>query len=159
VALAATMTGGVALAAGSVSWSQDPADHRPVSASATPSGPAGGSNASRGPSGSPAATPHPSAVGLCRAYTAGAGSAPGKALENPAFTSLIKAAGGKDKVPGYCAAVLAADSKRAKRAQRSNQPNSSGKGKAGHPSALPTPSDQPHGKANPQHTGAAYARP
>jgi len=56
-----------------------------------------------GPSGSPS----PSLVGLCHAYTAGAGSEHGKALESPAFTVLITTAGGKDKVDAYCAKALA----------------------------------------------------
>ncbi|WP_236795578.1 hypothetical protein [Amycolatopsis sp. GM8] len=53
------------------------------------------------------ASPTPSLTGLCQAYTAGAGSEHGKALESPAFTFLITTAGGKDKVDGYCAALLA----------------------------------------------------
>ncbi len=53
------------------------------------------------------ATPSPSLHGLCHAYAAGAGSNPGKALENPAFTALITAAGGKDKVSSYCTTLLA----------------------------------------------------
>lgn len=56
----------------------------------------------------PAATPSPSLVGLCRAYFAGAGSSPGKALDSPAFRSLITAAGGEQNVSGYCASVLPA---------------------------------------------------
>ncbi|MEV6878395.1 hypothetical protein [Amycolatopsis sp. NPDC051128] len=56
-----------------------------------------------GPSGSPS----PSLVGLCHAYTAGAGSDHGKALESPAFTVLITTAGGKDKVDAYCVKTLA----------------------------------------------------
>jgi hypothetical protein len=57
----------------------------------------------------PGATPAPSLVGLCHAYTAGAGSEHGKALENPAFTFLITTAGGKDKVDAYCGNLLAGD--------------------------------------------------
>lgn len=55
----------------------------------------------------PDGTPSPSLVGLCHAYTAGAGSDHGKALESPAFTYLINTAGGKDEVDAYCAKVLA----------------------------------------------------
>ena len=51
-------------------------------------------------------SPSPSLPGLCHAYTAGNKSEHGKALENPAFTALITAAGGKDKVDGYCASLL-----------------------------------------------------
>ncbi len=102
-------------------WSQHPADQRPATASTGPSRSAGVPGSSGGQNGSPAATPHPSAVGLCQAYTEGAGTAPGKTLDNPAFTSLIEAAGGKDKVAGYCAAVLAAESKRLKKSKQSGQ--------------------------------------
>jgi hypothetical protein len=51
-------------------------------------------------------SPSPSMVGLCHAFTAGAGDNPGKALQNPAFSALITAAGGEDKVADYCATVL-----------------------------------------------------
>lgn len=54
------------------------------------------------------ASPSPSLAGLCHAYQAGAGSEHGKALQNPAFTSLITAAGGKTKVDAYCAALVKA---------------------------------------------------
>jgi hypothetical protein len=52
--------------------------------------------------------PSPSHAGLCQAYRSKVGEHPGKALQSPAFTSLIKAAGGNDNVAGYCARVLAA---------------------------------------------------
>jgi hypothetical protein len=55
----------------------------------------------------PEATPSPSLVGLCRAYGAGVASANGKALDNPAFTVLITAAGGKDGVSAFCTTLLA----------------------------------------------------
>ncbi|HEX6873485.1 MAG TPA: hypothetical protein VF163_20500 [Micromonosporaceae bacterium] len=54
-----------------------------------------------------AGTPSPSLHGLCTAFQAGAGSAHGKALESPAFTALIDAAGGPDKVDAYCTDLLA----------------------------------------------------
>jgi hypothetical protein len=56
--------------------------------------------------GAATASPSPSLVGLCQAYTSGAGGEHGKALENPAFTALITTAGGEDKVPGYCSGLL-----------------------------------------------------
>lgn len=52
------------------------------------------------------ASPSPSLHGLCQAHTAGAGSEHGKAHENPAFSALITAAGGPDKVPAFCADLL-----------------------------------------------------
>jgi hypothetical protein len=57
--------------------------------------------------GSPWAVPGPGAVGLCRAYDS-KGNGRGKALDSPAFQGLVKAAGGKEKVPAYCAQILSA---------------------------------------------------
>jgi hypothetical protein len=71
---------------------------------------------------SPSASPSPSLVGLCRAYSAGVATAKGKALDNPAFTVLITAAGGEDAVAAYCDGVLAA-------------------APGGKPTALPTPTN------------------
>jgi hypothetical protein len=51
-------------------------------------------------------SPSPSLVGLCTAYQADVADSPGKALDNPAFTALITAAGGKDNVIAYCTAIL-----------------------------------------------------
>ncbi|HEX8867446.1 MAG TPA: hypothetical protein VF821_17440, partial [Lentzea sp.] len=48
-------------------------------------------------------SPSPSLKGLCQAWTSGAGADHGKAHENPAFSALITAAGGADKVPAFCA--------------------------------------------------------
>ncbi|WP_372666168.1 hypothetical protein [Amycolatopsis kentuckyensis] len=56
------------------------------------------------------ATPSPSLTGLCHAYFAGAKTEHGKALESPAFTALITAAGDRTKVDGYCATLLADES-------------------------------------------------
>ncbi|NBH02576.1 hypothetical protein [Amycolatopsis sp. SID8362] len=53
------------------------------------------------------ASPSPSPVGLCHAYTSGAGAEHGKALENPAFSFLITTAGGREKVDAYCTQLLA----------------------------------------------------
>ncbi|MET8764600.1 hypothetical protein [Lentzea sp. NPDC004782] len=52
-------------------------------------------------------SPSPSLKGLCQAYTAGAGSEHGKAHDNPAFSALVTAAGGADRVPAFCADLLA----------------------------------------------------
>ncbi|GAA3435094.1 hypothetical protein [Kutzneria kofuensis] len=68
---------------------------------------AGGSG-DHGSSPSPQApSPAPSLAGLCNAYTAGAGSEHGKALDSPGFTALVTEAGGRDKVDAYCAELLA----------------------------------------------------
>ncbi|MEV6713379.1 hypothetical protein AB0M48_15210 [Lentzea sp. NPDC051208] len=63
---------------------------------------------SKGPEQKPdnSASPSPSLKGLCQAYTAGAGSEHGKSHDNPAFSALITAAGGAERVPGFCADLL-----------------------------------------------------
>jgi hypothetical protein len=63
-------------------------------------------NGPKGANGSPS----PSLVGLCHAVNAGNKDDHGKALENPAFTALITAAGGKEKVDAFCVKLLAAAS-------------------------------------------------
>jgi hypothetical protein len=103
--LAALSAGGVALAA-TTGVLPNPLGENPAT---TPSHPvttphAGGNGGQGGPGGSDA-TPDPSLPGLCTAFLAGAGSEHGKALENPAFTVLITAAGGVDGVEAYCATL------------------------------------------------------
>src|SRR5436305_846085 len=51
-------------------------------------------------------SPSPSLTGLCHAYTAGNKAEHGKALESPAFTALVTAAGGMTKVDDYCITLL-----------------------------------------------------
>jgi hypothetical protein len=106
------------------------------------------------PSAKPSATPSPSLVGLCRAYSAGVATANGKALDNPAFTVLISAAGSKDAVTSYCIGVLDA-------------------APGGKPTALPTqaqnhkpgshhtgpPSSHPVGRSSSHPTGAPTSHP
>jgi hypothetical protein len=70
----------------------------------------GGSGSSSGPTRSHGDTPSSSLAGLCRAYSAGNKAERGKALESPAFTVLITAAGGRDRVDAYCAGLLASPS-------------------------------------------------
>jgi hypothetical protein len=94
--VAATAVGGAALAARTGNLPESLGRGAKPSAHASPFAPARGK-----------ASPSPSLVGLCRAYHAGAGDNPGKALENPAFRALIDAAGGKDKVTAYCTTLLA----------------------------------------------------
>ncbi len=101
-----------------------------ASATATPS-------ATESSKSHPTASPSPSLRGLCQAYTAGVGSNPGEALDNPAFTALITAAGGKDKVAAFCTSLLAA------KPNHRATPHPTGK-----PSSLPTqaPTAHPTGK-------------
>ncbi|MEV0724886.1 hypothetical protein AB0I37_19160 [Micromonospora purpureochromogenes] len=92
-----------------------------------------------GPGGSPAPssvkpepgrpTPAASILGLCRAYRAGVGDNPGRALDNPAFADLVTRAGGRDEVAGYCERVV-----------RDTGPSAP-------PSAVqPTPTERPTGR-------------
>lgn len=145
IALATTAAaGGVAYAAGT---------------GALPAGLGGDSHASARPTAAHDTTakgakeaqgsPSPSLVGLCHAYTAGAGDNPGKALDNPAFTALITAAGGKDKVAGYCATALVKPTKTAGKADS-------------HPTGKPTThpgTGRPTGKPATNPAGAPSALP
>lgn len=103
-AVTAAAAGGIALAAaaGSLPGQQreepKPATDTSVVATSTKDAPAP-ANQDKKPDNSPS----PSPKGLCQAWTAGAGSEHGKAHENPAFSALITAAGGADKVPAFCA--------------------------------------------------------
>ncbi|GHJ12797.1 hypothetical protein [Micromonospora sp. AKA38] len=111
--LAASLTGGVALAAvtgnlpGTTRDEAPPVDTttstgtRPTAASTPPGRP------SRPIPGPTVGAPDPSApAGLCAAYQAVAGAERRRALGTPAFAGLVAAAGGPDRVVGYCAALL-----------------------------------------------------
>ncbi|MEV4758898.1 hypothetical protein AB0J86_27900 [Micromonospora sp. NPDC049559] len=114
-ALAVAATGGVALAAttGVLPGPFDGGFHRELpDGTPTPAGPTTGSSPGA-PSGTPGGAtgggtvtpaPDPALVGLCRAYRA-AGDRD-RVLDTPAFRSLVLAAGNRNAVPAYCAAVL-----------------------------------------------------
>jgi hypothetical protein len=118
VALATT---GVALAAGTgvlpTPFTADPPTTAPDLTASRPGGgnPGGNSPTTTGALGGPGAVttgpapstpPHPSHFGLCRQYRERAERNPDKALDPPAFVPLIEAAGGRDKVDGYCDQIL-----------------------------------------------------
>ncbi|MBQ0904983.1 hypothetical protein [Micromonospora sp. U21] len=155
-AVAVVATGGVALASANgvmPNPMNDNATVRPSPhATGKPSEQAGKSSAEE----KGAASPSPSLVGLCRAYKAGAGDNPGKALENPAFTALITTAGDKEKVAAYCDTLLA--QKDAKNAPSARPTKARPSHPAGKPDTVPTsvPS-KPAGGAHP--TAAPTARP
>lgn len=113
VATTAVAAGGVAVAAGTGAIPSPFGAKPSASSSAKP-----GDNHAKG-------SPSPSLEGLCNAYSNGNKQDKGKALENPAFTALIDAAGGKDKVEAFCADL-------AKNAP-ANRPSD-----AGRPSAKPS---------------------
>ncbi|MFC4146912.1 hypothetical protein ACFO0M_11705 [Micromonospora mangrovi] len=136
VVLAVAATGGVAIAAGNGTLPN------PLGgATATPSAHATGKPAATAGKGkaSPSAgkgTPSPNLVGLCRAYRAGAGDNPGKALENPAFRVLITTAGDQEKVAAYCDTLLA-DAKG--RPSGKPAPTATRSHPTGRPATRPTP--------------------
>ena len=53
-----------------------------------------------------AAAPNPNLEGLCQAYLSSKGAEQGKKLDSAAFEALVRAAGGKEKVPDYCQSLL-----------------------------------------------------
>jgi hypothetical protein len=149
IGAAAASIGGIALATATGSlppaaqnaahdWVHAPAAASSHSAALDESDPSSSATPSDSPSAKPSATPSPSLVGLCRAYGAGVATAKGKALDNPAFTVLITAAGGKDAVAAYCTGVLA------------DAPG-------GKPTALPTPTNTHKPATHP--TGAPSTHP
>jgi hypothetical protein len=157
VAATLTTAGGVALAAttgalpGSLGNERvspaTSASHHPVEPSVAPSDGADKGEAHGSPS--------PSLVGLCHAYAVGNKADHGKALQNPAFTALIRSAGGADKVESFCAAVLAA--------KASQSPDRSGPENSHAPSGAPEsstakvhpsrPADDPSGAPTDRRSG------
>ena len=116
-AIATAATGGIALAAATGALPFQAQPHAPSvtdhsGAATTPAGLAPtdssadeGSSGAQQPSSTPAGTPSPSLNGLCHAYQAGAMSH-GNVANNPAFTALIRAAGGTDNVAAYCVTLI-----------------------------------------------------
>lgn len=143
IAVVVLSGGGVALASATGNLPARLGGHPAAASSA--SSPASASTGARDGHRRPAA-PSPAVRGLCHAYTAGAGSNPGKALDNLAFGSLISAAGGKEKVTSYCASVLTA-------APGHSAGHGAGNGKgnqeaSGKPAAHPTPASGTHPASN-----------
>jgi hypothetical protein len=144
-------TGGVALAASTGALPNPLNTHPAPAASADQSHPGGRPTASDHPGSN--ADPSPSLVGLCHAYTAGAGSEHGKALDSPAFQALLTAAGGKANVDGYCTKLLASASAHAAE-NPTEHPDA-------RPSDLPTghPTEHPTSRPSEHPTGAPTPRP
>jgi hypothetical protein len=130
-AVAAAAAGGIALAAaaGTLPGQQreEPAPATGTNAVATTS--VTTTDKSKAPDKKPdnSASPSPSLHGLCQAYTAGAGSEHGKAHENPAFSALLTAAGGPDKVPAFCAGLLGDKADQADKADKAGRPDTPGR--------------------------------
>jgi hypothetical protein len=88
-------------------------------------------------------SPSPSLVGLCTAYQAGVSNNPGRALDNPAFTALITAAGGKDHVLAYCMAILTTAHPSATANHSASPPSHPTEPPSAHPSAPTHPTGPP----------------
>src|SRR5262249_54789775 len=129
--------GGAALAASTGAIPNPLSDDKPTAASSAAHG---NPDKSKDPdSHDPHGSPSPSLVGLCHAFTAGAGAEHGKALENPAFTVLITTAGGKDKAEAYCTTLLAASASPAPRGGASKTADSHPTGAPrSHPTGVPS---------------------
>jgi hypothetical protein len=109
--VAATTIGGVAVAAGTGNLPKPhqheaPTQSQSQGAETSETGTEASKAASAKASPHASAAPSPSMVGLCTAY-ANVVDSHGKALDNPAFTALATAAGGKDKVASWCTTLLA----------------------------------------------------
>lgn len=157
--VAVATTGGVALAA-STGTLPLPAGLGGHTAKATPT-PHATAEPSEAADAKGKGSPSPSLIGLCHAYTAGVGNNPGKALENPAFTVLITAAGGKDKVAAYCETTLAA-AKKGESSPSADRPTSRPDGaSSAHPTAKPdkAPTAKPSDAPNSHPTEAPTAHP
>jgi hypothetical protein len=133
--LAVAATGGVALAAANGAL-PDPLGEPAAKAAASASGAPDADDKGKASPSAGKGTPSPNLVGLCRAYRAGAGDNPGKALENPAFGVLITTAGDKEKVAAYCDGLLANAKGRPTAKPR---PTGTPSHPAGKPSARPQP--------------------
>jgi hypothetical protein len=136
IAVVGVSGGGFALAAAT--------GHMPANLSGKPTAAGSAAVATARPAASgkstshPASSPSPSLRGLCQAYTAHAGRNTGKALDTPAFTALITAAGGKDSVTAFCTGLLA-----------THPGNASTSHQAGKPSSHPTPANTRHPTGRP----------
>jgi hypothetical protein len=105
-ALAVTATGGVAVAAATGTLPGQPGGPSAKPSAHATGKPSRAADHGKGPADAKG-SPSPNLAGLCRAYRAGVGDNPGKALENPAFRVLITTAGDEEKVAAYCDTLLA----------------------------------------------------
>jgi hypothetical protein len=136
------VTGGVAAAAtGNLPAPAQQAAHALLGGAGVPA-PAEATATTRAhPAGPDAAGP--SALGLCRAWSAGQGGQHGSKLDAPAFAALAKAAGGSDQIAGFCAQVTASTPGGARQSAPPGSPPAStaaGSGQGGPPSSLPAAS-------------------
>lgn len=154
-AVAAAATGGVALAAvtgnfpnprpaipsnTSAPASAGSSSHSsPVSSVTSATRPSRGNPTTSRPSATASSsTPKPSLTGLCLAYQAGVTSNPGSALQNPAFTALVTAAGGQSNVSPYCVTLIGAPASHPAGAPAGRSAGAPASHRASHPAGAPT---------------------
>jgi hypothetical protein len=154
--VAATMIGGVAVAAGTGTLPTShkhaaPSPSQSQAAETSETGPETSKAASAKATSHASAAPSPSMVGLCTAY-ANVVNSHGKALDNPAFTALVTAAGGKDKVTSWCTTLLAQQ-----KAQHQGPAGAPTEASTSHPTGAPT--SHPSGAPTSHPTGAPTSHP
>jgi hypothetical protein len=86
--------------------------------------------------------------GLCQAYQAGKGDEQGKKLEASAFQALARAAGGEDRIAGYCAGLLG-QAKAQDGKDDQGQPGADGQGQGGPPVTDPGQGERAQGAGSP----------
>ncbi len=99
----------------------------------------------------PKGTPSPSLRGLCTAYQAGVADSHGKAMDSPAFSALVTAAGGTDNVADYCTKLIGAPSTHPSGEPTSHPTGSPTSHPSGKPTAVPTdsrPTSVPSGSSS-----------
>jgi hypothetical protein len=74
-------------------------------------------------------------TGLCQAYLKGKGAEQGRKLDAPALQALARAAGGEDRIAGYCADLLPGQPKPRDEDEKDDksQPGDQGQGQGGAP--------------------------
>jgi hypothetical protein len=95
----------------------------------------------------------PATTALCEAYAASTGGDRAKKLAGPAFSGLVRVAGGKGKVTAYCAAVLHGKHHTAKGTKTAGHAGGSVKARAAKPThgaATPHPSHSPKATKTPK---------
>ncbi|WP_127355407.1 hypothetical protein [Actinacidiphila soli] len=151
-ALAVTAVSGVAVAAGTGHLPGVKGGNSAV-ASPTPGRTTGAPNAGGATA---TADADPATTALCEAYAASTGADRAKKLAGPAFSGLVRVAGGKGKVAAYCAAVLHGKHHAAKDTKTPGHAGSSAKtSKAAKPTHGPATAHPSHSPKATKTSGAA----
>jgi hypothetical protein len=154
-ALAVTAVSGVAVAAGTGHLPGVKGGNSAV-ASPTPGRTAGVTGAPNAGGATATADTDPATTALCEAYAASTAPDRAKKLAGPAFSGLVRVAGGKGKVAAYCAAVLHGEHHAAKDTKTPGHAGSSAKtSKAAKPTHGPATAHPSHSPKATKTSGAA----